>query len=484
VSTAKSFAKNSLALSIASLSVIALGALYRIFIARYLGDESFGKYVFITTYVSYFSALSLLGIRPVIVREVAKRYGLYRPMLREGLVIRAASTLAALGIAYGILLFMNKSSDVHAGVLLQGGSLLAIAAMDLFEGLMVAKESSSYIAISSVVSNTVKVIAGVFLLMQGYGLLAIITLYAVTSVMNAALSWLFFRKVYSGVKVGADDTIPNLRRFMFKESLPFFYVNAIGKVYYKNDILILSILKGDRVVGWYGAAYLPVDALLAIAHASASAGTPIMSRFFAEDRERLRDFHNKMCKYLGLMFLATAITLTAVGPEILTLLFGRQFSRAAPVLRLLGWMPAAEALTLGLALGLVVAYKQHLMFRLTILNASINVALCLALIWRFSYVGAAIGTVVSAYITVAIVAYAVTRTVHRIDWGTTFGKPMLCAAASVVLVCMLVKAGHSWMGLVVGLAAFAAAAIVTGTLRREDYGVLKAVFRRTAPADN
>lgn len=478
---ARRFAKNSLALTIAGLSVTFLGAVYRICIANYLGDVEFGKYVFITTYIGYFSALSLFGLRYVVTRDVARKPELYRSILWQSLKIRGTTTLLAISSAYGILLFMHKSPDVHIGVLVYGVSLFAVAAMDIIEGMIVARESSAYITISALVSNAIKIAVGIYLLRLGYGLITILWLYTVVSAFNTALSWLFFRIAYSKVEPSTTQDGAKVTRFLLREALPFFYVSLIGKIYYKNDVLILSILKGDRVVGWYGAAYLPVDALLTLGFSVTSAAYPIMSRLSGGDAGNLRHFHNSLSRYLMLMFIPVALLLTACGPELMGMVFNMdKFGAAAPTIRLLGWMPVSETVTLGMGSVLAATYNQRLTVRLTIINTIVNLGLCLALIPRFSYLGAAIGTVVSGFITLTIVTVAVNRAVHKINAWQIIGKPLLCAIiATVVLFCTVSKTGP-WLGTVAALITFAVAVLLTGTLAREDYRVISAVLKRSS----
>jgi O-antigen/teichoic acid export membrane protein len=485
LSNAKRFAKNSLALTIASLSMILIGAVYRVFIARYLGAEDYGKYVFIVTYVSYAAPLALLGIRFVIIREIAKTPGLYKDILRESIVIRTVTTTLAFALACSILPFLNKGPIVFAGVILQGLALFAVVAMDTVESMIIAKESSKYVAASALISNLLKIGIGISLLAMGFGLLTVIGLYTVISVLHAYLSWYFFRRVFANVKPSAGDAlIPNLRRFLVSQSLPFFYITIISRVYYKNDILLLSVLKGDQVVGWYGVAYLPVDALLAVASSAAAAGLPVLSRLYSENKGHLRTFHNKMCKYLVVIFLTAAIGLTAVGPDIVRLVFGERFAVAAPVLRLLVWMVPAEALTLSLAKGLVVAYQQKLMFKLTILNAIINLALCVILIPYYSYWGAAIATVISAYITAIIIMSAVHRRVHRVDYWQVWVKPLLCAGLGCFVAHLFLSMDHPWAGALLGVFTFAIMILLTRTLQLSDYETLRSIFRRNPVTDN
>jgi len=478
LSNSKKFAKNSLALTTASLSITFLGAIYRIFIANYLGDVEFGKYSFITTYVSYFSALSLFGLRSVVTREVARHPEKSTPILRQSIKIRGLTTLIAFISAYCIILFTGKSVDIQIGIVIFGLSLFAVAGMDVIEGMIVARESSVYITISALFSNALKIFVGILVLRMGYGLIAILTVYLVISFINTILSWYFYRIVFANVKSTVAVNEPHLRGFLIRESVPFVFLSLISRVYYKNDIIILSILKGDRIVGWYSAAYLPVDALLTIAQSIANAAYPIMSRMFGGDGKSLKNFNDTLSRYMLLLFIPIAITLTAIGPELISFLFSDKYTKAMPIMRLLGWMPVAETVTFGMGNVLAATYNQKITAKITVVNASINLVLCLVLIPKYSYWGGAIGTVLSAYITLAIVTWVIIRYVHRVDWLHCIFKPLCCALLAVIVLFFTERVAGPWISWITGIVTFIIIVLVSSTFRRDDYKLVVSIFRK------
>lgn len=478
MSNAKILAKNSLALTIAGLSITFLGAVYRIFIANYLGEVEFGKYAFITTYVSYFSALSLFGLRSVVTREVARSPEKCPSILRESIKIRGLATLLAFGSAYCILLFTGKGADVQIGVTVFGLSLFAVAVMDVIEGIIVAREASFYITISALVSNTLKIIVGISALRLGYGLIAILVIYLAISILNALLSWWFYRIIASDVRSTKSSTDPHLRRFLIHESIPFIFLALISRVYYKNDIIILSILKGDRVVGWYSAAYLPIDALLTISYSVSNAAYPLMSRLFNGDGKSLRSFNNSLSKYMLMLFVPIALTLTAIGPELMGFIFKDKYVTAMPIMRLLGWMPVAETVTCGMGNILAATYNQRITAKISVLASVINLSMCLLLIPKYSYWGGAVGTVVSAFINLGIVIWVIERYVHKFDWWSSIIKPLACALLAVVTLLFTANSAGPWIAWLVGLAVFAVAILLTGTFGRGDKELIRSIFRK------
>jgi O-antigen/teichoic acid export membrane protein len=479
LSNARRFAGNSLALTIASLSAVLLGAIYRIFIARYIGEVEFGKYIFIITYISYFSIISQLGLRPVIVREVATHPERHRSITIESLKIRIPSTALALSLAYLLVSLLGKGRDIRIGLLIYGASLFAMTLMDNAEGMLVGRESSVYITISSLISNLLKLSAGVFMLRHGAGLIAVLSLFTFISVLNAGISWAAYRWAFRSVKPLSQTDGIEARRFLLKESWPFFWLMLIGKVYYKNDIMILSLMKGDLATGRYGAAYQPIDALTIVASSLTAAAYPIMSRLSAGQGKQLVVFHNTLSRYMMLLFQFIAVVLTAVGPELIRFLFGARYSAAAPVLRLLAWVPVADAVTILMGNLLAATSNQRLLVRIAMVSASMNLALCLSLIPHFGYMGAAYGTVVSGYLNMLYVMYIVNRKIHRIDWANILLKPAVCAVCALVVLFGVSPIAGRYVGLVAAVVAYLLAIGLTKTLGMDDFHMVRTIFEKS-----
>ncbi len=486
MSNARRFAKNSLALSVASLSITLLGMVYRIFIANYLSKQAFGDYTFIITFVSYFSALSLFGIRSVVTREVARSPEQHGVILRHSLKIRFITTLLAFVLAYTLAPFFKGGQNVGVGILVHGISLFAVAAMDIVEGMIVAREASVYITISSVVCNAIKIVVGIWALKHGYGLIAILWIYTIVSMLNTVMSWAFYLIVFQGVGAPKPGGLSGgkLDKFLVRESVPFVLMSLVSKVYYKNDQLIISKKFGNEELAVYAVAYTPVDALLNIANSINNAAYPIMSRLAASNPEDLRRFQNNLSRYMLLLFLPMAILLMAAGPELMSLVFRKDYHVGAPIIRLLGWMPPAEAVTYTMGSLLAATYNQRLTAKLTVVNATINLGLCLLLIPPFKFVGAALGTVVSGYITLIIVAWVVSKRVHKVDWWQSIIKPLICGFAAAGFLQLIIRITGPWLGLTAGIAAFMVFVVVTKTVGFGDLETLKTVFNRSRASES
>jgi len=480
MSEVRLFAKNSLALTTGSISVALLGAVYRVYIARYLGEVEFGKYLFIFTLVGYCSVLSLLGLRNVVIREVAKAPAQYRFILRGAFRIRLFTTTSAFLLLCLVMLVLNKGSDVNIGLMICGLSLFPMAAVDILESMFIAAQSSVYVTITNITGNTLKIAIGIYLLTQGFGLLAILTLLLGVWVFNSLMDWFFFRRLFRNTQPAENPCAPSIGRFMLTQSLPFFYIMLLSRVYYKNDVLVLSLLKGDEIVGGYGAAYMAVDFLLLTAGSINAAAYPVMSRTFSESPEKLARLQALLSRYLMMVFLLPAVILTIAGPEIVELVFGERYTGYGPALRIIAWIPPAEAVTVAMGMLLGATYRQTLSAKVALLAAVLCLCFNLALIPKYSYMGAAIGTVVAVYINMIVAIYAVHRFVVKLPVLDSIVRPVLTAAATLIVAYLIGTSAGKWMTLSLAAPVYLLLLVLTRSVTHDDYKFLKATFLRKA----
>lgn len=420
-SNAASFLKNSFMLALIGLSVSVLGVVYRVYMARYLGDTVFGTYVWITVFVSYFSVVSLFGFRQVIVRLVASAKDAVAEYTTVGLRFRLISgSLAVLLVAIAALL-LRRTDGIELLVIIAGASLLLVALKDMIEATFLGMERSEYSAIAAVASNLLKIIVGIYLLTRGYGLLAILLVLIGTSLLNLVLSWLFLR-YKCGIRLSpTTERTRDLQKYVFREAVPFVWVMLITKVYAKNDILVLGWLKGDQVVGWYGGAYMVVDFLLLIGSSIANAIYPIFSRMHAAGAEGLQASHERVSKCILIVMAPICMGVSIGGPSLLLLILGSRFERGSDALRIVVWMVLFETLSAVSGSLMAATGNQKLMAKTGAVSAAINLSLVLALVPRFSYIGAAWATVIGSVIQLVIATWAVSTIMpgmklHKVLW--------------------------------------------------------------------
>ena len=139
-----------------ALGLIAVGA-----IARYLGQNGFGEYTVIITFISFFAILADLGLTLVTVQMISQPNVNEEKILSNLLGLRLVSAFLFLGIAPFIIFLFPYTQVVKIGVLIAAVSFFFIALTQVLVGLFQKKLSMDKVAIAEVVSRVALVI-GVF----------------------------------------------------------------------------------------------------------------------------------------------------------------------------------------------------------------------------------------------------------------------------------------------------------------------------------
>ena len=200
-----------------------------------------------------------------------------------------------------------------------------------------------------------------------------------------------------------------LWKYLFKEALPLALSSIVWVIYYRIDIVMLSMMMGDAEVGLYSAAYKLCEPFSIIPYALLVSLFPIMSVSFKTSEERLIKSYRLSFKYFLIITLPIAIGVSILSDKIIFLIYGAEFAGSAVALEILIWglvFSSGSALFWNL---LISMNKQKLGIYITALSACGNITLNFILIPLMSYVGASIASVITAVLAFITGFYFVSR---------------------------------------------------------------------------
>lgn len=479
VGKAKQFARNSFWLAVSTTSVVLIGAVYRPMIGRILGPTEYGQYSFIQTYVTYFLVIAFFGVRSVVTREIGRDPTTARAFIDAAYRLRAITTLIAVAVCCAVGYALQREQQVTVGIYVLSLSIIFLAIGDLLEGVLVALQRSFYVAVANVVGNLVKLGLGVWALHAGYGLIGVLVAFLPASAITAGLNWWFVRAQF------ASDRSPAPRgpvRYVFRESVPFLVLFMAGKLYAKNDVLFLSLLRGDMITGLYSAAYVFVDLLISISNCFAQAAYPMIARLHGSPdngREEmgLAESYERLHKHMLLIFLPVSVLLTSLGGECLGLIFGQRYVSGLFAMRVLVWVPPLEVSSLVSGIFLSGTYRQGLEARIATAMMTLNVVWTVSFIVFFGAMGAAIATVGASLVNAVVRYIYVKRNIGPARLVDTWLRPLACAGLMLLGAEALSHSLWFWR-LFAGLAVYALALTIVGAYDKVDRRMLLSIVRR------
>ncbi len=341
--------KNTAIQGLSQLVTWTLSWILLIILPRYLGDAQFGKLFFAISYGTIFSTLINLGVNTFLVREVAvlhpepgmrefeieRRHAGLRALLGNVFTLKVVLAAAVFAIQSALIFFLPYDAATREAVLIVGlGTCLGAITQSLggaFQGL----EDMLVPNVALIAEKTIVTAGCALLLWRGQALVAVCWVHTVAAVVSFAvsLSWLTRRERFGFAWDG-----PLLRR-IFIGGLPFLIWVVFGEIYMRIDVLMLSVMTSDAVVGWYGAATRLYGTLLFIPNILTTSIFPAMMRMgsTSEDDAAFSRASERLMNLLLFSAIPVSAGAIAVADPLVRLLYGAgPFEHAGPNLQILG----------------------------------------------------------------------------------------------------------------------------------------------------
>ena len=451
--TTRSVAKNSAAPMVLSLFNKGIDFVFAAFYLRILGPAQAGSYATAIATAGIFEIVANYGLNILLIREVSQdRSQAGRFLFNSSLLRLLTATIALLPVA-GFIWAGGRGPNPLSGAELMAIGLLMVGM--IFSGLTLGVSGLFYVyeqaevpAAMSTVTTLLKVGLGVAALLAGFGFVG---LAAVSIVVNVITLAVLLVMAAGRFELHGPWTVDRpLLSSMLRLGFPLMLIHLLQTIFISIDVLLLRQLlpDGERVVGYYNSAWKWFNALQIIPSYFTLALFPIISRAIKQDMDAARRMYRLALKLMLLLALPTSALFTFAAFPLIGLLGGREFlPDGAIALRIImwsipfGWLNSVTNYVL-IALGM-----ERLQPRAFALAVGFNIVANVLLIPRYSYVAAAVITVLSEVVLLVVFAFFLRRRGAGIDWLALAARPVLLTALMLAAL---------WLGgqlhLVVGLA--------------------------------
>jgi PST family polysaccharide transporter len=380
-----------------------IGMPITIWIARYLGPNSFGLLNYAIAFVAIFAALAAAGLDRIVVRELVRSRKEAGSILATAFAIRLALALIAFAAAV-VAASTSAESDPRAFwliVVIATGMVIQTA--DVIDYWNQAHLQSELTVRAKMAGFLVASTLRIWMILSNAPLLA----FALVSLTEITIGAAILIVTHFNAVSGDTRYQFSLRRarHLLGESWPLLIAGIAVTLYMRVDIVMLQSMTDAAEVGIYASAVRLSEVWYAVPVILASSAYPAIVRSRASQPEQYLSRVRRL--YFTLFWLAILICLPAsiFSGWLVSTLYGASFVAAGPVLAIHLWG------SIGVFLG--VASSQHLlaenlqmisMYR-TAIGLVSNVLLNLFLIPKYQAQGAAIATVISYLIATFSIAF-------------------------------------------------------------------------------
>jgi O-antigen/teichoic acid export membrane protein len=394
LSTVRRIAKNAAVLLIAQSISYLLALLYMMYWARYLGPANYGIVTFAIAFTAIFTTLADFGLLQLTVREISKNKEQVAKYIVNVSMLRVILAIIAYGLIALVINVMGYPWETRLLVYLIGISVVINSFNLLFLSIFQAYEKMELQAIGQILQvlftfGGILIIVHFKLSLIYFGYISIIAslLFLTFSSSVTTMKLLRNQEALSPQNARLDW---RLCKVIIREAIPFGLIAIFSSIYYSIDSVIISYTQGNSAVGYYGAAYRIIQALLFIPTVWSISIFPVMVKLHIGSQESLAFTVEKSFKYLTMLAIPMGAGLTILARQAILVTFGTEYMPSVIALQILVWATVFLFMGVSFTVFLQSINRQVTVTKILALCTALNFILNIIFIPKFGYISASI----------------------------------------------------------------------------------------------
>lgn len=326
---------NSLAMLINRLVQSIVTFILSAAIARTLGAEALGRYLLAFSFYFMFVSVVSQGLKTLFTRELARDPAQTATFLINGSLLQFVFSLLGYGALVSLVWLLPYSAATSTTCYIMGLTIVPFSLSNIAEAVFQAQERMHLIAIATVPIYISRLLVMLWAMGHGFEVNGIALIFAASETLILLVEWAL---IVPTIKLRWMIDLP----FMWRTLIAARTLSAIEGIAVINDriqILVLSLLGNESLVGLYGGIMQLIQPFLIIANSIVLGIFPGMSKAISLGRDRQRWLAEGVIEMLLCISLPFLVGLYFVGGDLLHLVYGNPaFSAVTPALRIAALM--------------------------------------------------------------------------------------------------------------------------------------------------
>jgi O-antigen/teichoic acid export membrane protein len=455
----------------ARVAVQAGNALLFFFMGRQLGFHELGIYA---AAMSFYAIVVTGGgaASTYLVREVAKRPEETGRLLRvlTFLAIVVGGSLAIIGAA--VIALIPAGDHLAAPIAVAALAVVPAMIATIQEGVFVAHRRSSLQTLVSVTAAAFNVVIGFGLLLGGSGVTTLLALFVVTQVLAALVGHRLIRRLIAPERSVLQGPMIREAFRLVRDMRAFLGSGLVAGLFARPETLMLALIASPAEAGYYGAALKVVDLWQFVPSTLMLTIFPVLSRAFAESRQRAVWVQHEALRALLAISLPVGV-LTFVGARQIAVLYGDDAGRSVPSLRFLALNLTLYSLAEVFWRVLSARGEQGRVLRIQVITTISRLLAGVILISLWGAVGAAIATLANITLYVILTGRRIESDGTPLDLLHLGARPLLAAVAAGGVAATLLTVSSVFIALPAGAVVYCALAWRLSVIRQADFASLR-----------
>ena len=418
-------ARRNIFYKILSESTRILPALLFIYIARELGDEDFGKLSFAYSFAGICFIAADFGLSTILIRNVSRQKELTKEYVGNILTLKIVLSFICVSVIGLFILFTDYPADVITILVIFGGVMFFKALVDFFCAVLNAHERMDIEALIKGANHILLFLSGIVILVLGHGLFVLTNIFFAVYLISSIIGFYMVYVIVVEIRPCFD-----LRfwKYILRESLPLALTVVFTVIYFKIDIVMLSLIRGDNSeIGWYSAAMRLIELVGVLPALIVSALFPIVSSLYKESLDSLKNVFKTSFRYLLAIALPITVGTLLLSEHLTYTIYGEEYVKTIPALKILSLAIIFIFVNYILMNILVAVDRQKTNAIMAGTCVFVNIAMNMWLIPHYGYLGAGTATVITELVLFAFGLYYVAKYVCKANIINMFVSPLISA---------------------------------------------------------
>jgi O-antigen/teichoic acid export membrane protein len=304
-------------------------------IARNLGAQSLGQYLLALSYYYIFVSIASQGLKTLFTREVAINPQKTSAYLVSGTLLQFILSVIGYVAMVSVIHLLPYSNQTSFICYILGLSIIPFALSNITEAILQAQERMHLIALSTAPVYILRVLVMIWLMTHHFGIEYVAGVLVISESLIFIIQWFLLINIVKPEWRINKEFIGNI----LYASRTLFAIEGMGIIASKVDILSLSLLGNEFLIGLYGAVSQLMQPFSLVSRSLVSAAFPRMSKAVQLGRDQQRQEAENIIKILLCLCLPFCSGVAIFSNEILSYVYNDvHFLQAAPILRIFSLM--------------------------------------------------------------------------------------------------------------------------------------------------
>ncbi|MFN7413510.1 MAG: oligosaccharide flippase family protein [Dolichospermum sp.] len=286
-------------------------------ISRTLGAYALGQYLLAFTYYYIFVSIISQGLKTLFTRELSRNPEEMPVYLVSGTLLQFVLSIVGYVALVVVVFVLPYNADTSMVCYILGLTIIPFALSNITEAIFQAQEKMNLIAISTIPVYILRLLVMLWCIHLKYGINYLAGIFVVSEALIFIIQWILITQTVKPKWHIDQDFIWKV----LKSARIFLAIDAVGIVSTRLDILIISLLGSELMVGLYGAIEQLQQPFMMIVNSLSLAVFPSMTKAVDKTKENQRQVTENISEILMGISLPFIVGIFFFGGDLLKFIY-------------------------------------------------------------------------------------------------------------------------------------------------------------------